>query len=72
MSRKLISLALLSSVHIDIGGANKNLAISFKLEEIGLSYCTCVNLVTLTLKFDLPGTLKNFNLGCYLLIVAAR
>ena len=59
------------------------LAITFKPEEVGLSYCTCVShvtdlsrgniifhLVTLTLKIEL--LLKNFNLGCYLVMVAAR
>ena len=60
------------------------LAITFKPEEIKLSYCTCVflvtrpftwyhnffDLVTLTLKFDL--LVWNFNFGCYLMMVAAR
>ena len=59
------------------------MAIPFLPQMIELSYCTCLFLVTrpftwypnfclvtLTLKFDL--LLKNFNLGCYLMMVAAR
>ena len=59
------------------------LDITFKPEVIRLSYCTCVflvtrpftryhifYLVTLTLKFD--PLMKNFNLDCYLMMVAAR
>ena len=58
-------------------------AITFKPEEIGLHNCTCIFLVTrlfteyhniwfwdLDLEFD--PHLKNFDLGCYLVIVAAR
>ena len=58
------------------------LAITFKPEVIGLSYCTCVFLVTrpftwyhnfwpCDLNLEVWPTLKNFNLGCYLLMVAA-
>ena len=59
------------------------LAITFKPEVIGLSYCTCVFIVTRPFTwyhniwpcdFDLQvwPTCENFNLGCYLMIVAAR
>ena len=46
------------------------LVITLLPEEIGLSYFTCVFLVTLTLKFDI--LLKNFNHGFYLVMVAVR
>ena len=59
------------------------LAITFKPEVIGLSYCTCVFLVTrpftwyhnfrpYDFNLEVWPTCENFNLGCYLMIVAAR
>ena len=58
----------------DVWTKTLTLAITFSPEVIGLSYCTCEILVTDlshgTIIFDL--LLKNFNLGCYFVMVAVR
>ena len=59
------------------------LAITFLQEEIGLSFCTCIFRVTRPftlwsyfwprdIDFEVLPTLKNFNHGFYLVMVAAR